>query len=180
MIGSGERMPGVFITYSTDARKWAEKLAAGLKAEGIETRADFEMPGPDQDWRRQVEQALEAADVYLFVVGARHHRDPAQDRQWQNALVQSWTDSTKRIIPVLVGQAEAPPFLQNWQAVRIEPGQKASDVVKQLAKMVAASPASLRRRPSPPGKEWLDRLRLIKDVAERWKAEQSPAVKPEP
>ncbi len=58
MIGGGKRMAAVFITYSTDARKWAEKLAAGLKAEGIETRADFEMLSPAEDRRRQVEESL--------------------------------------------------------------------------------------------------------------------------
>lgn len=173
-------MPGVFITYSADARKWAEKLAAALKAEGIEALADFEITGTGQDRRQQIEQALETADAYVFVIGARQHRDAAQDRQWQDALVQSWTDSTKRMIPVLVGGAKAPPFLQDWQAVRIEPRQKASDVVKRLAGMLKTSPASLRRRPRGPDKEWLERLRMIEAVARRWKAEESLAVKPEP
>lgn len=50
---------------------------------GSETHADFDMLNPGEDWRRQVEELLEAADVYVFVVGARHHRDPTQDRQWR-------------------------------------------------------------------------------------------------
>jgi hypothetical protein len=180
MIERGTVVPGVFITYSTDARKWAEKLAAGLKAEGIQATADFEILSPGQDWRQQVEQALKTADAYLFVVGARQDRDSAQDRQWQTALVQSWDDPTKRIIPVLVGQAEAPPFLRDWEAVRIEPRSKVSDVVKRLAEMFKTSRASLRRPRRAPDKDWLERLRMIETVAKRWKAEESAAVKPEP
>lgn len=172
-------MPRVFINYSTDARRWAEKLAAALKAEGIETWTDFENLSAGQDWRQQVEQALEAADIYLYVLGSRPHRDPAQDRQWQSALERSWTDPSKRIIPVLIGRAEAPPFLQRWQLFRIDPKEKASDAVKRLVEILKAPPASLRRRVTP-GREWLERLHLIEQVAKQWKAQESPAVKPKP
>lgn len=175
----GWQMPGVFITYSADGRRWAEKLAAALKAEGIATWTDFENLSPGQDWHQQVEQALESADIYLYVLGSRPHRDPAQDRQWQSALVRSWNDPAKRIIPVLIGQAEAPPFLQAWQPFRVEPKEKASDVVKRLVEILKAPPASLRRRVTP-GKEWLERLRLIEQVAKQWKAEELSAVKPKP
>lgn len=179
MIERGWQMPGVFITYSADGRRWAEKLAAALKAEGIETWTDLEKLSPGQNLQEQVEQALEATDIYLYVLGSRPHRDPAQDRQWQRALERSWTDPSKRIIPVLIGRAEAPPFLQAWQPFRIDPKEKASDAVKRLVEILKAPPASLRRRVTP-GREWLERLRLIEQVAKQWKAQESLAVKPKP
>lgn len=169
-------MPDVFISYSTDAKKLAERLAGSLQKEGVATWSDFEYIGPVEGRHDQVQQALDQAKFYLIVVGARNIMQDRQDREWQGALERTWTDPEKRIIPVLVGHAEPPAFLRNWTLLRIEPGRHESESAKKLAEMIKAypSPAESRRKSDRLGRDWRKRIRQIESAAQRLKSQQAP------
>jgi hypothetical protein len=169
----------VFITYSSDAKKLAERLASALQKEGVATWADFENLSVGEPWFEQVEHALDGAKFYIFILGPRNEVGAFQDREWQSMVERTWSDPEKRVIPILAGRAESPPFLQDWVAVRHQPGDRETDLVKKLVKMIKTSSPVRARRRTGPDKDWLDRLRLIEDAAKRWKAEEAPAPKRE-
>jgi hypothetical protein len=171
-------MSDVFISYSADARKWAEKLAASLRGEGVATWIDFENLSPGERVYDQVQKALDQATFYLVVVGPRNLVRDSQDREWQGALERTWTDPDKRIMPVLVGRAEAPAFLRNWAPFRFQPGHGEAALVKKLAKIIKTyRPGEEPRQGNDRlGSDWQKRILELEGAAKRLKSQQGPAL----
>jgi hypothetical protein len=71
------------------------------------------------DWQKTLKQALDSFDAGVFVVDAASEQSPWLQREWSAAVEQSWSNPQKPMIPVLVGDVEAPPFLHNRQAIRV-------------------------------------------------------------
>jgi hypothetical protein len=76
----------VFISYSTDARPWAEKLSNSLKSKGVSTWTDFKSIKPGQRWLHEIQRALDEAKYFLIVVGPKNQIGEWQDLEWQGAL----------------------------------------------------------------------------------------------
>ena len=171
-------MPDVFISYSTDAKKWAVKLADSLRREGVTTWSDFGNLTPGARLWDQLEEALDAAKFYLVVVGPRKGVGHWQDREWQGALERTWADPDKRIIPVLVGHAEPPAFLSNWASIRFDPGRNESAWVKRIAQIIKSPPPrdQLHRERPGLGKDWRKRIRDMESTAKRLKSRQEPTL----
>ena len=170
----GDQMPDVFISYSADAKKLAERLAGSLQKEGVATWSDFENVSPGERWYDQLQQALDHAKFYLIVVGPRNIMRDWQDQEWQGALERTWTDPEKRIIPVLVGHAEAPAFLRNWAPFRLQPGRHESASAKELAEIIKKYPRGEQspREGGRLGRDWRKRIRDIESAAKRLKSHQ--------
>jgi hypothetical protein len=170
----GDYMPDVFISYSADAKKLAERLAGSLQEEGVATWSDFENVSPGERLYDQLQLALDQAKFYLIVVGPRNVMRDWQDQEWQGALERTWTDPDKRIIPILVGHAEAPAFLRNWAPFRIEPGRNESASVKKLAEVIKKYPRGEQapREGARLGRDWQKRIRDIESAAKRLKSHQ--------
>ena len=176
----GDRMPDVFISYSADAKKLAERLAGSLQEEGVATWSDFENVSPGERLYDQLQHALDQAKFYLIVVGPRNTMRDWQDQEWQGALERTWTDPDKRIIPVLVGDAEAPAFLRNWAPFRLQPGRHESTSAKELAEIIKKYPSGEQppREDARLGRDWRKRIRGIESAARRMKSHQdAPPVK---
>ena len=110
------------------------------------TWSDFENVSPGERLYDQLQQALDQAKFYLIVVGPRNIMRDWQDQEWQGALERTWTDPDKRIIPVLVGDAEAPAFLRNWAPFRLQPGHDESASARELAEIIKRYPRRSNRR----------------------------------
>jgi hypothetical protein len=170
-------MPDVFISYSADAKKLAERLAGSLQKEGVATWSDFENASPGERLYDQLQHALDEAKFYLIVVGPRNVARDWQDQEWQGALERTWTDPDKRIIPVLVGRAEAPAFLRNWAPFRLQPGPDESVAARKLAEIIKTGP----RGKQPPGngarlgRDWQKRIRDMESAAKRMKSQPEAA-----
>jgi len=161
-------MPDVFISYSADAKKLAEKLAVSLQEEGVATWSDFENVSPGERLYDQIQQALDQARFYLIVVDPRNTARDWQDQEWQGALERTWTDPHKRIIPILVGHAEAPAFLRNWAPFRLQPGRDESATARKLAETIRHARAESNRRGRP-----LRWAAIGENTFARWRARQS-------
>ena len=125
-------MSNVFISYSTDAKPWAERLSESLERKGVSTWTDFKSIRPGQRWLSEIQRALDEATYFLIVVGPKNRIGEWQDREWQGALQHTWSDPQKRIIPVLVDDAAPPASLKNWVSVRVQPGKPESSWVDQI------------------------------------------------
>ena len=172
--GVSRATSGVFISYSMDARPWAEKLSESLEKKGISTWTDFKSIRPGQRWLEEIYRALDDAKCFLIVVGSKNVIGEWQEREWQGALQRTWTDPDKRIIPVLLDDATPPPFLKNWVPVRVQSGQpepswifKIDDAISGAGSGRGGAPA---KRSAKPSKELRTRLEEIERVAKRMKA----------
>src|ERR1019366_2118029 len=59
-----------------------------------------------------------------------------QDLEWRKALEATWSDPHKQLLGVLIGKADAPPFLKEWKMLRLDPSSTWDSVIDQLATAV--------------------------------------------
>jgi hypothetical protein len=170
-------MPDVLISYSADAKRVAERLAVSLQKEGVATWSNFENVSPGERLYDQLQQALDQAKFYVIVVGSRNIVRDWQDQEWQGALERTWTDPDKRIIPVLLGNAEPPAFLRNWAPFRIEAGRHELASAKELAAIIKEYPSreQSRRGDGPLGSDWRKRIRDMESAARRMRSHDGAA-----
>jgi len=90
----------IFISYASDTKPLAEELTKALESQGIEPWVDFKDLQPGQRSREELERAIAA-------------------------LASSWAHSEKKLLPVVFGEGEPPPFLRNWVSLRIDPQREA-------------------------------------------------------
>ena len=167
----------VFISYSTDAKPWAEKLSESLESKGVSTWADFKSIRPGQRWLEEIQRALDDAKYFLLLVGPKNAIGEWQDREWQGALQRTWIDPHKRIIPVLIDDAPQPPFLRDWFFIRMQPGKPESSWIDGIYDAFRGTGSlglgALTRQSARPSKAFLSRLEEIESAAKQLKSNQS-------
>lgn len=166
----------VFISYSMDAKPWAEKLSASLENKGVSTWTDFKSIRPGQRWLDEIQRALDRAKCFVIMVGPKNHVGEWQDREWQGALQRTWTDSSKRLIPVLVDDATPPSFLRDWGFVRMQASQPDSfwiDRIYDVLRGAGSGQSGAHSKPSvKPNKALRTRLEEIEGAARQLKSSQ--------
>lgn len=103
----------VFISYSSESLKQAERLREALPKRGISVWADTEGSPSGSRWQQRIEQAIRDADAIVALIDSPHAVDETQRRTWQAALEAVWTDSGKRLIPFLLREVEPPAFVRS-------------------------------------------------------------------
>jgi hypothetical protein len=114
----------VFISYAADTKPLAEELTRALESQGIEAWVDFKDLRPGQRWKDELERAIGAARWVLILVGSGNRATAWQEAEWSAALTRTWGDSDKKLLPVIFGQTEPPPFLRNWVSLRVDPDKE--------------------------------------------------------
>jgi len=126
----------VFISYAADTKPRAQELTQALESQGIEAWVDFKDLRPGQRWKDELERAIGEARWLLVLVGPGNRATAWQEAEWSAALTRSWADHDKRLLPVIFGHTEPPPFLRNWVSLRIdaekEPGTWTRHVLDAL------------------------------------------------
>jgi len=108
----------VFISYSgSDGAELAERLNRTLVQQGIFTWFDKQNITPGSPFRATLEQAIRDADDIILLITPGSGASEWQRAEWQVAIEAVWKG--KRLIPVLVGQAEIPSFVRST----VGPGQ---------------------------------------------------------
>lgn len=116
----------VFISYASDTKPLAEELTKELESQGIEPWVDFKDLHPGQRWREELDRAIGEAQWLLILVGSDSRATPWQEAEWSTALARTWEDREKRLLPIVFGHADPPPFLRNWVPLRVNPDTESS------------------------------------------------------
>ena len=111
--------PEVFISHAPTSAKTAKKLAEVLRARGVSAWSNVELPLNGGQWRSVTRKALEASQAIIFVIEPRREPGSRVRDEWSEALLASWSEPSKRLVPLLIGDAEAPAFLKIRHALRI-------------------------------------------------------------
>jgi len=114
----------VFISYAADTKSRAQELTRALESQGIEAWVDFKDLRPGQRWRDELDRAIGSAVWLLILVGSGSRSTAWQEAEWSTALARSWSDNNKRLLPVVFGEAEPPPFLRDWVSLRVDPDKE--------------------------------------------------------
>jgi hypothetical protein len=162
----------IFISYSSDARPWAKRLSESLESKGVSIWTDLKSPKPGQILAEEIQGALDDAKCFVIVVGPKNRIGRWQDLELQVALQRTWADSKKRIIPVLIGDAELPSFLKNWVPVRLQPGEPESSWIDKIYAAISGIAPGERANASKPDKEFKTRLEGIERAVKELKSIQ--------
>lgn len=143
----------VFISYATDTKPLAEQLTQALQTQGFHAWADFKDLRPGQRWQQELERALETARSFLIVVTPTSRASSWQEAEWRGALAKVWSDSDKRLIPIVVGGTAPPALFRTWVSLTVDPAAEPSDWTRHVVNalrltrnQVAHPPSSEDRR----------------------------------
>jgi len=107
--------PTLFLSYASADRGIAERLRTGLEKHGClvyDPAANGRFQVPATASYADLEEAAKRSDQFVLLFGKHRDRDRLQEQEWQAALEASWDDASKKMIPVLLGDAELPSFVR--------------------------------------------------------------------
>ena len=142
-------VPNVFVSYASDTRPLAEQLTQALNNEGIQSWVDFKNLQPGQQFQRELDRAIEQAECFLILVGPKSRATPWQDAEWRAVLTKAWTDSGKRVLPVVVGSSQSPPFLRNWVSLNVDPSAEPETWTRRVVDALESMDAKPTRASTP-------------------------------
>lgn len=116
----------VFICHTWDTKSLAEELTKALGKQGIEAWADFKNLRPGHRWQEELERAIDSAAYFVFLLTPESRSTPWQEAEWGAALARTWVDDEKKLLPVVFGKSDSPPFLRDWVPLRVDPDTDAS------------------------------------------------------
>jgi hypothetical protein len=112
-------MADVFISYPHEASRDASQFASALKAKGLDTWYAEENLAPGSDWKKEISSALSSANAVVFIVTPDYEPSSWQQEEYMTALESYWSGGKKLLIPILVGEAAPPKFLQHKESLKI-------------------------------------------------------------
>src|SRR5262249_29470188 len=127
----------VFVSCSQRDRRQARTLIKGLEASGISIISAAEDLSAGDTRDSEIGKAIRDADAVVILVDSGHEPDAFQRAEWQAAVDAGWEEPNKRLVPLLLGDAEAPSFLSNRLAIRVKhPKEDLEGAVEQLARVL--------------------------------------------
>lgn len=112
----------VYISHSRQNSGAALKLSEALERRQVKTWLDLRELSGGADWNEQVAAAIRSADAFVFLIGPPGPDDRLQQFEWQQVVEEEYyLDSTKALIPVVIGGAEVPGFLSGSTHYVVEP-----------------------------------------------------------
>jgi hypothetical protein len=148
-----------FISYAREDKAFALKLRRGLATRGRLAWLDLRNIGALAPWRREIAAAIDAADVFVFVISP----DAVKSRACRSEL-RFAVQAKKRLAPLVWREADAktvPAALQepNWLFVRRR--EDIDDLVERLIKAADRDPDWIRdhSRLLTRAREWVQHRR---------------------
>jgi hypothetical protein len=165
----------VFVSYSPADRALVEKLIDRLRRRGVEARSRDRVSAQGT-LQTTVDGLLKSADDVLFVIGAKNDPSSEQMQEWSIALQAKWRDPGKRLVPVLLDNAQMPSFLSEYQALKLKrPKEEWESAIDELIDLINRDPAQERLAGSNDthSAKRNKRLQYIERAAENLKQRQS-------
>ncbi len=143
--------PRIFLSYARADRDIAERLRMSLEAYGCIVH-DPAAAGGDLGGSRasvpydDLEEAAQKSDQFVLLFGEHRDRDVVQEQEWQAALEATWEDASKKMIPILLGDAELPNFVRgaagtgrSTMGLQVNGPREADQAAKWIAEKVGAT-----------------------------------------
>jgi len=111
-------MASLFISYSRKDIEIARKLTDSFKGQNLDFWIDWEGIPPTVDWWKEIEQGIEQADIFLFLISPDSAKSKVCSQEIEHAA-----KNGKRLIPIVIRDIkadESPPKLGalNWIFIR--------------------------------------------------------------
>jgi hypothetical protein len=159
----------IFLSHHPqDQRRLVKALEKALSDEGIRVQFQPEPTLRAGERFRNTSETLGKADAVVLVIGPRVSE--WQREEWRAALEAQWKGD-KRVIPLLLPDADVPPFLHQTAAIRLGRGRKRLAEAAAALAAVLKDPSELSERGQlidtrdEDRREQARSLALIEDVA---------------
>src|SRR5215472_18346194 len=158
-IGAGAATGAVFLSYGSEDAAAAARIAAALRAAGVDVWFDqSELRGGDA-WDRQIRSRIHDCRLFIAVISANTEaRDEGYfRREWKLAVDRTHDMAEKKafLLPVVIDEtsergATVPDKFREVQWTRLPGGETPPEFVARVAKLLAPeSPAGDIRPVSP-------------------------------
>jgi hypothetical protein len=132
MAANVEREPTIFFSYARTDIDVVRPVADSLRKAGIRVWLDEDSLKPGSDWMQEIEKGLAAADFIAFFISPSSVRGWAQ-QELQVALHRQVSgEGGAVILPILLGDADVPPLLRQFQWLDLRDG----DIAKGVQRLV--------------------------------------------
>jgi TIR domain len=111
----------VYISHSRQNGSAAFRICEALDHRQVKTWLDLRELGSGANWNEKVVEAIHTADAFVFLIGPPGPDDRFQQFEWQQVVEEEYyLDSTKALIPVVIGDAEVPAFLSARKQIAVD------------------------------------------------------------
>jgi hypothetical protein len=128
--------PKVFLSYASEDRDTANRIAEGLGKRGVETWFDAVPLG--QSFSRRVTEAISASDYLVLLLSPRTMESDWVKYELDAALTKELTARDITILPVLIADTEIPAFLQG--IVYLDCRNNIEQGIERLVEQISAAP----------------------------------------
>jgi hypothetical protein len=111
----------IFISYSMADRVAAREVAESLRAHGLCVWMDEFADHVGDRVQDIVREQLDQSDAFVLLISPDTQHSPWARYEMSEVLKRTWSDPTKIVVPVLIGDAEPPGYLRDHHLVRLEP-----------------------------------------------------------
>lgn len=139
----------IFLSYPSARRSFAEPLKLALEAEGHEVFFDRDDLPAGEAFHAAIRQAVEAADLFIFVVSPESLREDGYARAELALAQERWPQPDGHVLPVLLGGDVAP-----IDKAQLPPYLLAVTLLEPRGDAVAATLAAVARLNRSPTQRW--------------------------
>ncbi len=116
---AGVSMATVFLSYKLEDRELATRIAEELKAAGHKVRIDTDALVVGSSWRDTLMRALMESDALVALLTPRSLQSQFVIAEIGAARAFGQTEKNMALFPIVVGDAEIPPFIQDLFVFRL-------------------------------------------------------------
>ena len=157
-------MLDVFISYPHKAAKDASQLAKALRAQGLKTWYAEENLMPGEDQKIEIHSAIRDAKSVVVLIVPNSRPSSWQQEEYMAALESYWSGGKRLLVPVVIGEAEPPTFLQQWKSLKVKKAGDWKRAASQITKWLS-TPNKSNVGPTRKAKEKrAQRLETIKEL----------------
>jgi hypothetical protein len=156
----------VFVSHSRINSSTAFQLCEALGRRDVQTWLDVRDLKPGAEWNDSVISAIGTAAGFIFLIGPPDAGDRWQTFEWQQVVEgEYYLDTSRPLIPVLIGEPEIPGFLKSRKVLKLEnPAESLEEIADNVVEMLRDPSASLDEKKIAQGRE--ARLKALKGFRE--------------
>ncbi|MDK2744348.1 MAG: toll/interleukin-1 receptor domain-containing protein [Nitrospira sp. BO4] len=126
----------IFVSYASEHRQIADRLALGLRGEGHEVFLDRDQLPPGEPYDSRIREAINLCDLMVFLISPESVAQGSYALTEMGFAREKWNSPAGHVLPVLVAHTkidDVPPYLR---AVTIlsPSGELIAEVLGQIAK----------------------------------------------
>lgn len=138
----------VFLSYSRQQKRVAERIALALRGSGHEVFFDREALTPGKEYNARIRKEIERSEAFVFLISPQSVKEGSYARTELKFAREKWPVPDGKVFPVMVEQTaniQIPDYLNTTITILTPEGDVAAEVAAEFEKWAeddtAASPA---------------------------------------